>query len=29
MRVEEMKNTQKNGGRGKKDSGKPIEMRYN
>jgi hypothetical protein len=29
MRIDEIKNTQKNGGRGEKDSGKSIEMRYN
>jgi hypothetical protein len=29
MRIDEIKNTQKNGGRGKKDSGKSTEMRYN
>jgi hypothetical protein len=29
MRIDEIKNTQKNGGREKKDSGKSAEMRYN
>jgi hypothetical protein len=29
MRIDEIKNTQKNGGRGEKDSGKSTEMRYN
>jgi hypothetical protein len=29
MRIDEIKNIQKNGGRGEKDSGKSAEMRYN
>jgi hypothetical protein len=29
MRIDEIKNTQNNGGRGEKDSGKSTKMRYN
>jgi hypothetical protein len=29
MRIDEIKNTQKDGGREKKDSGKSTEVRYN
>jgi hypothetical protein len=29
MRIDEIKNAQKNGGSGEKDSGKSTEMRYN
>jgi hypothetical protein len=29
MRIDEIKNTQKNGGKGEKDSVKSTEMRYN